>query len=209
MEMPPPPSSRATLPAALDKLIMRCLAKEPRRRPQTAGELAAALGSIFGVVTFQPRASAEVWSPEPSGPATVGLAAAPTELPTLPPAPASAKGGRGPALIIGVAGLALVAVTVIWFVTRGTSSTDAVSHRVAAPAAPVVATPAPPSAPAAPVVAPAVAPPSTVEPKPTLAKRRPAGDAKAGEAKIEVKPTGKSGPSRASSSGLVTENPFE
>ena len=45
---PVPPSVRSGLPipAELDRLILRCLAKDPAERPATAGELAAALGQL-------------------------------------------------------------------------------------------------------------------------------------------------------------------
>jgi eukaryotic-like serine/threonine-protein kinase len=56
---PVPPSRRANLhvPAALDDLILACLAKDPKKRPQTAGEVARALAAI----------DAEPWSDEHAG----------------------------------------------------------------------------------------------------------------------------------------------
>ncbi len=49
-EEPVPPSRRAAqpVPAAMDQLVLACLAKEPARRPRSAGELSAALGAIGG-----------------------------------------------------------------------------------------------------------------------------------------------------------------
>ncbi|HVZ73279.1 MAG TPA: serine/threonine-protein kinase, partial [Polyangia bacterium] len=46
-EMPPPPSSLAPMPAPLDALIMRCLAKDPAARPQSAAEIGETLAAIF------------------------------------------------------------------------------------------------------------------------------------------------------------------
>ena len=49
MQVEPVPPSRRTdqqIPAALDRLVLRCLAKDPARRPQSAARLARALAEI-------------------------------------------------------------------------------------------------------------------------------------------------------------------
>ncbi|HVV51946.1 MAG TPA: serine/threonine-protein kinase, partial [Polyangia bacterium] len=47
---PEPPSKHApSIPPALDRLILRCLAKEPGERPQSAGEVQRELEGIFAV----------------------------------------------------------------------------------------------------------------------------------------------------------------
>ena len=46
-QLPERPSVYASLPAALDDLIVRCLAKDPSDRPQSARELGESLGDIF------------------------------------------------------------------------------------------------------------------------------------------------------------------
>jgi serine/threonine-protein kinase len=57
---PPRPSSRSELliPAALDDLVIACLAKDPGQRPQTAGELSRRLGEIACEVWTEERARA-------------------------------------------------------------------------------------------------------------------------------------------------------
>ena len=49
-ETPIPPSQRTELPVPpeLERVILRCLAKQPRDRPATAGELSSALASVNG-----------------------------------------------------------------------------------------------------------------------------------------------------------------
>jgi serine/threonine-protein kinase len=49
-EEPTPPSRRSELPvpAAFDRLVLDCLAKEPASRPATAGVLARSLTAIGG-----------------------------------------------------------------------------------------------------------------------------------------------------------------
>ena len=44
---PPPSDLNPNIPAALDSIVMRCLEKDPRRRYQTAGALAADLGRFL------------------------------------------------------------------------------------------------------------------------------------------------------------------
>jgi serine/threonine-protein kinase len=55
---PTPPSARTSqpIPKALDSLVLKCLAKKPEDRVQSAGELALALSSIEG--------EGEVWTEE-------------------------------------------------------------------------------------------------------------------------------------------------
>ncbi|WP_426757007.1 serine/threonine-protein kinase PknK [Myxococcus sp. Y35] len=44
---PPPPSEFAPVPPALEEVVLRCLAKEPARRPENAAVLASALREAF------------------------------------------------------------------------------------------------------------------------------------------------------------------
>jgi predicted Ser/Thr protein kinase len=59
---PVPPSERTTrpVPAALDELILRCLAKDPERRPGSALELASLLKAIPGAGVWE-REQADRW----------------------------------------------------------------------------------------------------------------------------------------------------
>lgn len=60
---PVPPSERTTqpIPPALERLIMKCLAKDPARRPQSAAEMADALSWVTADAWGQKQAS-EWWT---------------------------------------------------------------------------------------------------------------------------------------------------
>ena len=61
--IPTPPSKRTelTIPAALDEVVMACLAKKPEDRPQTARELANRLGEIAGAERWTEVQAQEWW----------------------------------------------------------------------------------------------------------------------------------------------------
>jgi serine/threonine protein kinase len=159
-KMPASPSSLEPVPPPLDRLIMRCLAKDPKERPQTAGELAAALGTIFGAVTFVPRSSAD-GSPSqrsaPTGGPAPGSGRA-GALPTLPatatvlPGPPETPAPRARAVALGVVALAALAGVIAWVASWAPAPGPAVAAPAPAPPATVapvaVHPPAPPVAPA-------------------------------------------------------------
>ena len=61
---PPPPSTRTSvpIPAALDALVLSCLAKEPADRPQSARELSVRLGEIEGADAWTQERAREWWA---------------------------------------------------------------------------------------------------------------------------------------------------
>ncbi len=65
---PVPPSERTELPipAALERLVLACLAKKPEERPQSARQLAQSLGTIDGMTWGEEEAASMV---EPTSPA--------------------------------------------------------------------------------------------------------------------------------------------
>jgi hypothetical protein len=61
---PPPPSTRTSvpIPAALDDLVLSCLAKEPADRPQSARALSVRLGEIEGADAWTQERAREWWA---------------------------------------------------------------------------------------------------------------------------------------------------
>jgi eukaryotic-like serine/threonine-protein kinase len=74
---PAPPSSRTPqhVPAALDRLVLSCLEKDPAKRPQSARELSLRLAAVEGCGAWTQERAAEWWaahSPPANGHAVPG-----------------------------------------------------------------------------------------------------------------------------------------
>ncbi len=204
---PDPPSRYASIPPALDKLIMRCLAKDPAERPQTARALGSELEAIFKTSSL-PLAQ----STPPIGVSTT-LGASAAEIPRpLPAAPAA----RSRAVIGAAVGLvALLAIGIGVLATRhgqrpaavqmaGGGGPPVAPAAVAPPPAPVpvpVAPPpsAPPASPAAPAHGTAEAAPAGKKPRRTAAKPD----------RSDEEPAPRPIHTRASDTGLARDNPFQ
>jgi serine/threonine-protein kinase len=217
VDMPEPPSKYAQMPPELDKLIMRCLAKDPAGRPQTAKDLGQALGSIFaGAATRLARATGLATSATTLTSSAIEIRDKATEV-------ARPKGKRN--ALIGVAvGVAAAGAVAIAAMSGG--GKDKPAAPVAAQPAPAVPTEQPPAAPPPAAAAPAAAAPAPAAAAPTAApaeappaasadagkRRRPGSATKPGQA-AAAPPTAPAAPgkarSRASDTGLVTHNPFE
>jgi len=66
---PTPPSARCelTIPAALDEIVLSCLAKDPAHRPQSARELANRLNNVTGVTPWTEDQAQAWWSSHAPG----------------------------------------------------------------------------------------------------------------------------------------------
>lgn len=228
---PEPPSTLAPLPPALDRLIMSCLAKEPAARPQTAGELNAALAAIFGLpnpvsgpVSMGSAGlatipvSAAVKAGVPGVVQAVSVSAPTAAAPALADdttAPMSSGGGSTHKKVFAraVVGLALLAAAGVaaWVALRPSPSATAPAS-APPPVAPLAAPSPPPVIPPAPVAAPPVLPPA-VQKQAEPSGGRPARTAtnKRAPARSDgaAAPSVKRAHERANDTGLVTDNPFQ
>ena len=66
---PAPPSARTDqpVPAALDRLVLSCLAKDPAERPQSARELSGRLAEIEGATGWTQDRARSWWATHPTG----------------------------------------------------------------------------------------------------------------------------------------------
>ena len=206
-QIPERPSTHVSLPQALDVLIMRCLAKDPADRPQSARELGEALAQI--VVPGTPTTRASVQASKTN--TTLRGSAQSAEVVAAPTAPVRRWTFAVVLLSVGVLGALGAALLAgrrpaTGPSVAGTASSIADEPKVAAastaPTAPLPAS-GPDAMPAA-----TTQEPSALE----LAKKSPErGDGK--KLKVQEKPGARdsfraAGSKRSSGSGLVTDNPF-
>ncbi len=114
----PPEAMRAGVPASLNELVMKLLAKDPEKRPASAGDVVKALRAIENEL----RAAGP---PPPSAPPEQRQSADDPTLAEPPPVPRAAPGGkRGRLVLAGVAAglVALLAAGIVlfWPTAKGT-----------------------------------------------------------------------------------------
>jgi serine/threonine protein kinase len=196
---PDPPSMYASIPPALDKLIMACLAKDPANRPQSARELGSALEAIFSTSSLPLAIS----TPPIGVSTTLGASAA-----EIPRQPVVAPPARGKRVWVGVAAglVALVVLVVALAATHHSQQPPSLQMAGGPPAAqPAATAPPPPPAPAP------VAPPPPREPESPagapVAKKQRRTPLRAERPNEETPP--KPARTRASETGLARDNPFQ
>jgi serine/threonine-protein kinase len=144
VEPPAPSSVRSDVPPEVDRLVLRCLAKEPGERFASGAELALEIGAMLGSLPSQSAVYPRMSTPLPIGAQT-----------TLSASAVSTVSPRGPRsklpAILGLAVATLGAAAVGFVVLHGHD--DAPPPTAAAPAAMPAAMPAPPAPPAAPPAA--------------------------------------------------------
>jgi serine/threonine protein kinase len=216
METPVAPSTLAPMPPSLERLIMRCLDKEPAGRPQSAAEIANELTAIFPA-----QLAADPTTPPFGSLSEAMVVAMASSPPTGEPATAAAPPRHRRAALIGIGiGLALaitvgVALLGRTATTPGAQIPSAGEQRATpVPAPPPLAHETAPTAPVAaekaPLAGPSTATPTAVTtPSPTspavvpTPRRKPTRELK--PASESEKPPS----SRATRNGLLTDNPFK
>ena len=206
VDTPEPPSKHAQIPAELDKLIMKCLAKDPAGRPQTAKELGVLLSSILvGAAARVQKAAGQPTSATTLSASAIEVKAASATWTEV----AQRKGGKG--LIIAGVGVAAVAAIVAIALARSGHAPRGAAARRRRPRAAHGAT-----ARGAAAVAPAAGPPRPSSPRRPRRRRSPttrparsitrAPSPGGATSRPDAHPAR---PISAPDTGLVTHNPFE
>jgi tRNA A-37 threonylcarbamoyl transferase component Bud32 len=140
MREPPavPSSLRPGIPAEVDQLVLRCLAKDPAQRFSSGAELAIAIGALTGSSPHVPAASGHYAAA--SAPTTLSSATGVSAQATGPGAPSTNR--SRPLLLAGI-GIASVgaAFAIVYVATRGstdgaaTTSSETETEPAQAPAA--------------------------------------------------------------------------
>ena len=215
---PPRPSTLENLPPALDELILRCLDKDPARRPATAAELGMAIKAAAQPASTITQAHASARCTGDAVAETRKFAVEPPDQDSDEEKSQLPTRSRWPLVL--VAGVVVVAgVLALWLGLRGPKSPSPPTLNPAS--SPPIAAPAPTSvAPAAtPTIAPALAPPPVEQVQRSPPARGPVPRPDAEKPKraradhptptpppVQVEPNPK--PSRAANHGLIEENPY-
>jgi len=189
-EIPEPPSAKlASVPAALDALVLKALEKDPADRYETMGEFADALQAVADELELGEASIPILPAPEVTGAHSVAAFRSKTPGPvsvTVDPA----GEGRGRRWFLAAAAVAVLAVGIS--VAAGTGLLGGSAFEQPSPAPAPAPPPAAAAAPAPVVPAPAPPPPAPAKPTEvelTLESTPPGAEVRLGDEKLGTTPT--------------------